>query len=96
MSKLEDNECGVCGCYCFGSPPYKWEFIGDLKVCRGCFKRYSSSGMISVTGNTTDGAGITDPARDYRKRAILDEMSTHEARIEELQAELDALDTTDQ
>jgi hypothetical protein len=41
---LEEDQCGVCGCYCFGSEPRPWKTLktpkGIIQLCTACADMY--------------------------------------------------------
>lgn len=78
---LKDIQCDVCGGYCFGSAPHPWTCKttprGKIKMCSSC-----SVSDISTT---------EDPVFTYRERRLLAQVAVAEARLAELEKELDGL-----
>jgi hypothetical protein len=80
---LKDDSCDVCGCICFGNPPYEWKMRttprGEIKMCGTCFTRY---------------AGFADPAKEARVRYLYRELKEARRvlrRARRLKAEYDRL-----
>lgn len=81
---LKDDQCGICGCYCFSYPPEPWRTLpttaegGVVKACYGCHRDY-------------DGKGIADPAKHYRQKRLYRALVRAKAEVEELEEALEEI-----
>jgi len=73
---LEDDQCHVCGDYCFSFPPVPWRTIGDVQACLSCFEAYKDS---------------DDPVREHRSNHLYAELARAESEVDQLQSAIDEL-----
>jgi len=79
---LEDDQCQVCGSYCFCSPgPWPWKTLFvrgvPIRACGTCFDRYEKS---------------DDAPKEYRLQRLYTRQAKAESELARVEAALEAED----
>ena len=83
MDDLQKDQCGVCGDYICGNPPYQWESLpsasGPVQACRQCFSKFKDR-------------NVADPRKTHRHAILSHALDRADAEVARLEAMLDELD----